>query len=209
MKKQIFIASSVLLALVLSMPALAQTSDPQAVLDQADQFLGQPSFQKSFVQGTRYTQDFRECSTYFPCQKDMLTDYTVKAVSIDTQGTSTAVIAGVTTGIADSEMRVPEKKWDDWHGNMVRAVIDSISQSGFIATAIDGHLDHQNVEIDGQMKSVDVFKVHVIAKNQLGISLDETMAVSRELSGYAQLISWTEKQFSGAIYTRTMTKFSH
>lgn len=209
MKEQVFIVLSVLCALVISIPALALASDPQAILDQADQFLDQPNFQKSFVQGTRYTQDFRECSTYFPCQKDMLTDYTVKAVSIDTQGTSTAVIAGVTTGTADSEMRVPEKKWGDWHGNMVRAVIDSISQSGFIATSIDGHLDHQNVEIDGQMKSVDVFKVHVIAKNQLGISLDETMAVSRELTGYAQLISWTEKQFSGAIYTRTMTKFSH
>lgn len=179
-----------------------QVSDPNGLLAQSDQFLGASTFSKNFVQGTKYTMSFKDCSF---CRAETFVHYTVDSVRIDDQGTSVATI----TDGSNEKMTVPENFWKSISGNMIRGVIYHVSQSGFQFTILDAHAGHMDIKMDGQVKSVDTFTVHATAKNQIGMSLDESMTITRDLGGYAQLITWTEKQPLGTVYTRTMTEYSH
>jgi hypothetical protein len=189
-----------LFAALFSFSVLAQQiSDPNGILARADQFLGPQSFQKNFVQGMKYTQVFDDHT-----EDPQIINYEIQSVKDDNGG------AALIVGTHNNQMNVTAANWNSWSGNMIRAVLSAVSGGGFGQIAVmDAHSGQMQVKLDGQMKTVDVFTVHATAKNQIGMTMDETMTVTPALAGYAQLITWTEKQFLGVTYTRTMTEFSH
>jgi hypothetical protein len=180
-----------------------QISDPQGLLAKSDQFLGAQPFAQNFVQGMKYTMSFKDCIS---CREERFIHYAIDSVASDGQGHSSATIVTVGT---QEKITMPEDFWNGINGNMIRAVIYHVAQGGFgNITVVDAHDGQMDVKLNGEMKSVATFTLHATAKNQLGMTEDETMTVTRDLFGYAQLITWTEKQWVGGSYTRTMTEFS-
>src|SRR6185312_967484 len=111
--------------------------DPHSILKQVDEFLGQPSFETSFVTGDSWAVTQHDC---MGSGSTVTCDDAFSTISVKTKpaGTSSEPTAELTSYASDGHAfavdDVVRSNWQSHFGNALRMYIDATTSYGLVVT---------------------------------------------------------------------------
>lgn len=174
--------------------ALSSTLSLSDALIELDQFIGFVPLEQSFLSAQTATQQSESCVSTSRCSSfhfhSVVTESEAEKVVVEDRGSDGKIFARTTL--------TPEK-WQEWNGNLIRAVLAATESYGFVLSLESLSPSQREVDFNGEPRIVETRILQISGANRMGMKTALTLEVCAQCGGLGQLVSREKRSWGNSV----------